>query len=145
MGITSGSHVRVNESIGFVEICVEADHETQTTYEVVLGTTQGTAIGKNTLFVHTESRLTAESSCHAEGRDYEGEEQSLLFALGFGKVQCAKIPVLQDNCLEQMESFNVTLSADHTGVQFEVHVITVYILDDSGRLPLLGFKHATMF
>lgn len=47
VGITSELHVRVNESAGFVKICVEADHESQTTYEVVFTTVEGTATGNS--------------------------------------------------------------------------------------------------
>ena len=45
--ITAEAHVEVLESAGFVEICVEADHESQTTYEVVLSTVEDSATGKS--------------------------------------------------------------------------------------------------
>lgn len=45
MGITSAAHVQVNESDGFVKICVQADRASQTTYEVVFNTVNGEAIG----------------------------------------------------------------------------------------------------
>ena len=43
--IDTSSHVSVNESDGFVEVCVEADHESQITYEVTLSTSDDTATG----------------------------------------------------------------------------------------------------
>ena len=39
--------VQVNESAGFVEICVEASRQSQTTYEVVLRTEDDTATGNS--------------------------------------------------------------------------------------------------
>ena len=43
------------------------------------------------------------------------------------------IPILQDNTLEETESFNVSLSADHLGVNFDVDEIMVSILEDDGK------------
>ncbi len=45
------SHLQVNESSEFVEICVQADHEIQTPFEVVLSTSDVTAVGKNSTFM----------------------------------------------------------------------------------------------
>lgn len=45
MSIISGSPLEVDESSGFVEICVQGDG-TQTAYEVVVSTVDVTAIGK---------------------------------------------------------------------------------------------------
>ncbi len=45
VSIISAAHLEVYEDSGFVEICVEADHESQTTFEVLLRTTDVTAIG----------------------------------------------------------------------------------------------------
>lgn len=45
VGITADVHLLVNESAGFVKICVEADHASQTTYEIVFRTVDGTATG----------------------------------------------------------------------------------------------------
>lgn len=63
-----------------------------------------------------------------------GVVKSLLFSLGFDLVQCVHIPILPDDCIEVMELFDVELSADHIGVQFDVQQITVYILEDDGAL-----------
>ena len=46
MSIVVTSHFEVPESSGYVKICVEADHQSQTTYEVILSTVDDTAIGK---------------------------------------------------------------------------------------------------
>ena len=43
------------------------------------------------------------------------------------------IPILQDNTLEETESFNVSLSADHLGVNFDVDEIVVSILENDGK------------
>ena len=43
--IDSTPHRSVDESDGYVEICVEANHEAQTAYEVILTTTDDTATG----------------------------------------------------------------------------------------------------
>ena len=43
------------------------------------------------------------------------------------------IPILPDDCLELMESFNVTLSSNHRDIDFDVDEITVYILEDDGK------------
>ena len=65
--------------------------------------------------------------------DYVSVEKSLLFSFGFELIQCVHIPILPDDCLEQTESFNVSLSADHLGVNFDVDEIVVSILEDDGR------------
>ena len=48
--IISGNHVQVNESAGFVEICVEALNASQAAYRIIVNTTQGTATGKETCY-----------------------------------------------------------------------------------------------
>ena len=45
--IQSEVGVQVNESAGFVEICVNASRQSQTTYEVVLKTDDDTATGNS--------------------------------------------------------------------------------------------------
>ena len=40
-------HVAVNESFGFVEVCVKADHESMVAFEVFLITEDVTARGRN--------------------------------------------------------------------------------------------------
>ena len=67
------------------------------------------------------------------GEDYVSVEKSLLFSFEFELIQCMNIPILTDDCLEQTESFNVTLSADHLGVNFDVDEIVVSILEDDGK------------
>ena len=67
------------------------------------------------------------------GEDYVSVEKSLLFSFGFDLTQCVNIPILTDDCLEQTESFNVSLSADHLGVNFVVDEIVVSILEDDGE------------
>ena len=67
------------------------------------------------------------------GEDYVSFEKSLLFSFGFELTQCVHIRILTDNCLEQTESFNVTLSADHLGVNFDVDEIVVSILENDGK------------
>lgn len=67
------------------------------------------------------------------GEDYVSVTKSLLFALGFELIQCVHIPILPDDCLEVTESFNVSLSADHKGIEFAVQEITVYIMEDDGK------------
>ena len=49
--ITSSLHVPVNESAGFVKVCVDANRQSQITYEVILSTEEGTATGN---FVYWE-------------------------------------------------------------------------------------------
>ena len=43
--IDTEPHLNVSESDGFVKVCVEADHESQITYEVILSTMDDTATG----------------------------------------------------------------------------------------------------
>lgn len=59
--------------------------------------------------------------------------KTLVFAPGFGLIQCVHIPILSDDCLEETESFNVTLSADHMGVIFNNSETTVHIMEDEGE------------
>ena len=52
VSIMSSTHLQVNEDSGFVEICVQADHQTQTVYEVTLSTMDDTALGKSLPLIH---------------------------------------------------------------------------------------------
>ena len=130
--IQSEVGVQVNESAGFVEICVEASHQSQTTYEVVLRTEDDTATG-NSLENDIWNLALMIGMYFVGGEDYVSFEKSLLFSFGFELTQCVHIPILTDDCLELTESFNVTLSADHLGVNFDVNVIVVSILEDDGK------------
>ena len=47
--------------------------------------------------------------------------------------QCVNIPILGDECLEETESFNVSLSSDQDCVEFGVGEIQVYIEEDDGK------------
>ena len=42
-----GENIFVNESGGFVEVCMMADHDSQASYEVILTTMDGSAMGKD--------------------------------------------------------------------------------------------------
>ena len=70
------------------------------------------------------------------GADYVGIDKSLLFSFGFDLTQCVHIPILPDDCLELTESFRVSLSASHNGIDFIVDEITVFILEDDGNAPM---------
>ena len=130
--IQSEVGVEVNESAGFVEICVEASRQSQTTYEVVLKTEDDTANG-NSLENDIWTLALMIGMYFIGGEDYVSFEKPLLFSFGFELTQCVHIPILTDDCLELTESFNVTLSADHLGVNFDVNVIVVSILEDDGK------------
>lgn len=62
-----------------------------------------------------------------------GVNKTLVFAPGFGLIQCVHIPILHDDCLEVTESFDVMLSAEHAGVIFNNSEATVYIREDDGE------------
>ena len=47
--------------------------------------------------------------------------------------QCVDIPILGDECLEETESFNISLSSEQEYVKFGVDEIQVYILEDDGN------------
>ena len=130
--IQSEVGVQVNESAGFVEICVNASRQSQTTYEVVLRTEDDTATGNSLENVIWTLALMI-GIYFIGGEDYVSVEKSLLFSFGFDLTQCVNIPILTDDCLEQTESFNVSLSADHLGVNFDVDEIVVSILEDDGN------------
>lgn len=67
----------------------------------------------------------------AAGEDFEEiVNKSLVFAPGFDLTRCVHIPILPDDCLEQMESFNISLSADHIGINLTTDEVTVYIIED---------------
>ena len=57
----------------------------------------------------------------------------LVFAFGFETRQCVNIPILGDECLEETESFNVSLSSDQDCVKFGADTLQVYILEDDGN------------
>ena len=56
-----------------------------------------------------------------------------MFAFGFMTRQCVDIPILGDECLEETESFNVSLSSDQDCVEFDAYTLQVYILEDDGN------------
>ena len=45
VSIMSSDHQEINESSGFFEICLEANHQSQSVFEITLSTMDGTAIG----------------------------------------------------------------------------------------------------
>ena len=47
VSIEGDTHIFVNESGGFVGVCMMADHDSQASYEVILTTTDGSATGKD--------------------------------------------------------------------------------------------------
>ena len=67
------------------------------------------------------------------GRDYVGVSKTLVFAFGFRVSQCVHIPILTDDCLEETESFNVSLSSPQDCVEINVAEISVYIIEDDGK------------
>ena len=139
--IQSEVGVQVNESAGFVEICVNASRQSQTTYEVVLKTEDDTATG-NFLENVIWTLAIKIGFYFVGGEDYVSVEKSLLFSFGFELTQCVNIPILTDDCLEQTESFHISLSADHFGVNFDVDEIVVSILEDDGRCLTVKRKTA---
>lgn len=72
------------------------------------------------------------------GEDYVPvTNKSLVFAygFGFGLVQCVHIPILNDECFEDLvQSFNVLLSTTQDCVRLNETNIQVSILDDDGEL-----------
>jgi hypothetical protein len=70
------------------------------------------------------------------GEDFVSVQKSLLFSFGIELVQCVHIPILPDDCLEQNESFSVSISASHIGVVLNASEVTVYILEDDGKSTL---------
>ena len=67
------------------------------------------------------------------GEDYISVSKSLVFAFGFERRQCVDIPILVDECLEETESFTVSLSSGQDCVEFGVGEIQVYIEEDDGK------------
>ena len=59
-------------------------------------------------------------------------EEELVFAFGFESRQCVRIPIISDNCIERMESFNVSLSSEQDCVFFDNREVQVYIIEDEG-------------
>ena len=47
VSIEGDAHNFVNESGGYVEVCMIADHDSQASYEVIITTTDVSATGKN--------------------------------------------------------------------------------------------------
>ena len=67
----------------------------------------------------------------AAGEDYIAVNKTLLLGFEFTS-QCVHIPILTDECLEQTESFDVSLSSRDDCFNFTVSEVTVYILEDDG-------------
>ena len=67
------------------------------------------------------------------GEDYTAVNKRLVFAFGFETRQCVDVPILVDECLEETESFNISLSSEQEYVKFGVNEIQVYLLEDDGN------------
>ena len=70
---------------------------------------------------------------YPDDTDYVAVRKTLVFAFGFGTRQCVNIPILGDECLEEMESFYVSLSSNQSCVEFGLDEIQVYIEEDDGK------------
>ena len=55
---------------------------------------------------------------------------------------CTTFPIIQDEILENMESFivNLGLPEGSTGVRINTPVTEVFILDDNGKLQLISYN-----
>ncbi len=72
------------------------------------------------------------------GEDYAPVDESVQFAPGFGQIQCVKIPILNDNFLEEdLETFSVAVSSQQSCVVIGRNETEVNIRDDD------GMKHFT--
>ena len=129
VSIEGGAHVSVDESGGYVEVCVMADHDSQASYEVMVSTTSVSATGS----CHQTQESLSLSRLFLAGGDYVEVNKRLVFAFGFATRQCVDIPILVDECLEQTESFNVSLSSEQDCVEFGLAEIQVYIEEDDGN------------
>ena len=131
VSISSSSHLEVEESSGFVEICVQAQRQSQVVYEVTLSTMDDTALGKSSSVL---SCIPFNSLQLIAGEDYVSVNKSLVFYPGLKLTQCVHIPVLNDECLEDdMEVFNVSISSNDDCVMIGgTSEVEVYIRDDDG-------------
>lgn len=130
VNIMSDAHLQVNESDGFIEICVQADHPSQTVFEVMLTTMDGTAMGESFTYFMLSNLIMP-----LAGEDYVAVNKSVFLYPGFGTIQCVHIPILNDECLEDdIESFGVFISAsDDCVVIGATSEVEVYIRDDDGK------------
>lgn len=70
------------------------------------------------------------------GEDYVTMEKNLTFAVGLGTVECVDIPILNDDCLEDMsEMFSVSISSAVECVRVEpaASSVEVTINDDDSE------------
>ena len=75
------------------------------------------------------------STCDTDGTDYESSEGYLIFEEGSssGSVQCATVPIVNDEVKEDNESFTFAISAGGDGDIVLGRTRTeVYIVDDDG-------------
>lgn len=103
---------------------------------VTLTTAPGTALGifrfyKCCSYVFKELNILFQG-----GEDYSQVEKNLTFAVGLGTVECVYIPILNDECLEDMsEVFTVSISSDteRVIVQPSASSVEVTIVDNDGQ------------
>ena len=74
---------------------------------------------------------------HFKGdEDFLYTDKQLTFAVNFGIEKCVHIPILNDLCLENSESFSVSISSDMSCVAIDpsANTVQVTITDDDGEL-----------
>ena len=122
----------IDESEGFVEVCAEADHQFETSFEVRIQTANSEAIGKSLTLTSTYSRMYS-----AAGEDYVAVDKYILFSPERSLIECVHIPVLNDECVEDKECFYVSLSPTDECVEIgENDTARVTIIDDDSKLWL---------
>ena len=68
--------------------------------------------------------------------DYTLVSRDILFNENTGTVQTVLIPILNDECLENEEDFNVTLTTEMDCVQLDDDRLTITIVDDDSEFIL---------
>ena len=68
--------------------------------------------------------------------DYTLVSRDILFNENTDTVQTVLIPILNDECLENEEDFNVTLTTEMDCVQLDDDMLTITIVDDDSEFIL---------
>ena len=68
--------------------------------------------------------------------DYTLVSRDILFNENTDTVQTVLIPILNDECLENEEDFNVTLTTEMDCVQLDDDRLTITIVDDDSEFIL---------
>ena len=143
----------VVESAELVMLCVELvegclQRPVRIPYSTFDGTAQSTLLLHYVIKSHPRMSTQQYFPCDTDGTDYESSEGYLMFeeVSNSGSVQCATVPIVNDEVKEDNESFIFVISAGgDSDVVLEKSSTDVSIIDNDGMSPPLAPNKRPVF